>query len=171
MAYTPEYARILGKVTGGNDNVPIRVRLAGAEGLVYVTTDPALPLDVTLNTAIVPTIPGGNDVYANDEELAIAAGAETLVLEYIPANLEAFQAEFIHVSGSGSFKWTVYLWDGVTETPIARRYTSPGHPSETIEFNTRYSVAGNGTLSLRIKAKNIDLTLQADAAAELVGRK
>ena len=220
MAFTPDSTRILGAVSGGADNQPVKV---DANGRVIITAEAgneppvnlakvggaaitigqgvkaaslpvviasdqeqkifgagqkvmadSAPVVIASNQTAIPvtsSAPGAVNVHTPGEALAIAAAATSTVATYTPANGKTLTLEAVQVKGSGSFKWQViYSADGIADTTvIARGYTSPGSPSDLIQFLRRYTLLGDGTQLLRVKATNIDLTLQADAAAELVG--
>jgi hypothetical protein len=220
MAYTPDSTRILGAVSGGADNQPVKVDAAGR---VVITADagnePAFnlakvggaavalgqaakaasvpvtiasdqeqkifgsgqqtmansaPVVIASNQSAIPvtsSAPGAVNVMSPGEQTAIAAAATSTIVSYTPANGKTLTLEAVQVKGSGSFKWQViYSADGIADTTVlARGYTSPGAPSDLIQFLRRYTLLGDGTKAIIVKATNIDLTLQADAAAELVG--
>lgn len=220
MAFTPDSTRILGKVSGGADDQPVKVDAAGriiitadagneppfnlakvggvavalgqaakaASVPVAIASDQeqkifgagqqtmanSAPVVLASNQTAIPVVssPAGVvNVHTPGEALAVAAAATSTVATYVPANGKTLTLEAVAVKGSGSFKWRViYSADGVAETTVlARSYTSPGAPSDLIEFLRRYTLLGDGTKAIIVKATNIDLTLQADAAAELVG--
>lgn len=202
MAFNPQDTRSFGKVSGGADNVQIRV---AADGSVYIITDPAAPLairklvagnaangdnilaygsgdggatPVVLKTNAAGELivnlgstPGGTDFTKPGEALAIAAGATALVVSDTPANGITLRLSHVEIHGSGSFYWELREFDGAIETVKARGYTAPGAPHNRISLDRRYALVGDGVKTVRVYAKNIDLTLQADASAELIGNK
>jgi hypothetical protein len=197
MVLQPNFSRILGKVTAGADNVQIRVAADGSvyiitdpanplnirklaagnnangDNVLIAGTDDA---GVTMRfvktladgTVVVQvgTVPSGTDVLKTGQQLAVAANATVKV---VPANAAVSRYSFVNMHGTGSFKWEVRFFDGAAETVIARGMTSPAAPHNKIDLGNRYGFTGDGTKAFRVYATNIDLTLQADADAEIVG--